>query len=119
MAMQNTLRAVSQPLAERRVEFDNQVRCEFENGQREDEKHQHPPVDRRDCPGEEHEREGQVDGNSPWARKSKHRNDDGHQHQKAEKETEEPILAPETGQPPIYVSHVHFLLWPLHPPLGP
>jgi hypothetical protein len=57
------------------------------------------PIDnRRDGAGEEHERESQVDGNSPWEGKAKHGNDDGHQHQKSEEKAEEPILTPETGQ---------------------
>ncbi|MGA3186719.1 MAG: hypothetical protein ABSF22_06370 [Bryobacteraceae bacterium] len=37
-----------------------------------------------------------------------HWNDNGHQHQKSEEKAEEPILAPETRHPPIYVSHVIF-----------
>jgi hypothetical protein len=100
--------SVPAPGTEQRVEFDNEVCREFQNGERNDEGHEHPPVDRRDCPGEEHKREGQVDGNSPWPGQAKHRNDDRHQHQKCEKEAEEPILAPETRHPAIYVSQVIF-----------
>jgi hypothetical protein len=61
MAMQNFLRAVSQPLGlNEGLNSTMRFRREFENGQRDDKKHQHAPVDRRDCPGEEHERESQV-----------------------------------------------------------
>jgi hypothetical protein len=43
MAMQNTLSAVSQATeAERGVEFDDQVRRELHDGERNDEGHEHP-----------------------------------------------------------------------------
>lgn len=68
IAMPDTFSAVSQPPgAERRVEFNHQVRREFQNGQRDNEAYQYPLVYGRDCAGKEHERENEVQCNSPWA----------------------------------------------------
>ena len=97
---------VPAPRDERRVEFDDQVRREFQNGQRENEIHQHALGHGRDCTGEKHEREREVDCDSPWARLADHRNENSHKHQECEEEAQVPILAPETRQPPIYFSHV-------------
>jgi hypothetical protein len=85
--MQNTLRAVSQLLGlNGRVEFGDQVRRGFQNGQRNNEIRERPLLCGRDCAGEEHERENEIYCNSLWARLTDYRNENNHEDQKCEEE---------------------------------
>src|SRR5712692_10379163 len=54
-------------VAEQRVEFDDQVRCELENSDRDDQIHEGSLADGCDSAREKHERENQVQSNSPGA----------------------------------------------------